>query len=128
LFFPLFSPVEIFAFLEGAICLFRIHFWSDFSWFGQHFGSQNPPGGLPGRIQKKRRKLMPIFILFRAVLATPWGTENRQKMLGCTYTVLLFLLQKRFCRKVDFQDGILVDYGFQNVNFGSLVLVFLIYF
>ena len=87
------------------------------------------PSRRPSRTHpKKTSKFDAYFYRFWAVLATPWGTENRQKMLGRTCTVLLFLLQKRFCRKVDFQDGILVDYGFQNVNFGSLVLVFLIYF
>ena len=75
-FFQLVFPVEIFAFLEGAICLFRIHFWSDLSWFGQHFGSQNPPGALPGGIQKKLQKLMPIFIDFGMFWRPPGGTLN----------------------------------------------------
>ena len=87
------------------------------------------PSRRPSRTHpKKTSKIDAYFYRFWAVLATPWGTENRQKMLGRTWVVLLCLLQKRYCRKVDFQDGILVDFGFQNVNFGSLVLVFLIYF
>ena len=86
------------------------------------------PSRKPSRTNpKKTSKIDAYSYRFWAVLAVTWGTENRQKMLGRTCTVLLFLLQKRFCRKVDFQDGILVDYGFQNVNFGSLVVIFLIY-
>ena len=131
----LFSVVFSTVFLCWNLCLFggRDLPLSDsfLKWFlmvWAPFWLPKPSRRSPGRIPKKRQHFMLIFINFGLFWRSPGETENRQKMLGCTWVVLLFLRQKRICRKVDFQDGMLVDVGFQNVNFGSLVLVFLIYF
>ena len=72
-------PFKIFNFFLGAIYFFRSNFRSEFSWFGLQFGSQNPPGGLPGGIPKKSSILTPTFPWFLAVLALPWTPKIAKK-------------------------------------------------
>ena len=82
---------KMFHFLEGAICLFCIHFCCHFEWFWLQFGFQSPPGRLPGGIQKKHPNLIPIFCDFEAA----WGPQNQAK-IGKN------LLRKRFFKWISF--------------------------
>ena len=115
LFFPLFSPVEIFAFLEGAVCLFRIHFWSDFHGLGNILASKTLQEAFQDA-SKKTSKFDAYFYGFGAVLTTPGAPKIDEKQLRWYPTQLLFWLQKRFCCEVGLEDAILDDCGFQNVN------------
>ena len=87
------------------------------------------PSRRPSRTHpKKTSKFDAYFYGFWAVLATAGGTRNREKMLWCSCMVLPFSLQERFCRELDFQEGILVDVGFENVNFRKVFQLFFISF
>ena len=76
------------------------------------------------RHPKKSLNLIRIFIDFWLFWRPPGGPQNRKKMLGRTWVVVPFWLQKRLGKKMSLQDHVLEHFGFQNWYFGEDFWVF----